>query len=146
MKQYRHILCATDFSPVCDLVYARAAKLAQESSAKLTLLHVVAHFPVDRSNDEIAPEDVDPKAFHELKAREQLEAQTVRTGCSEAQREVIFSSHGAGHEIVRYACANGVDLIVVASHGHKGITAHLVSTATAIQDHADCEVIVIPAE
>ena len=63
MKSYRYILCATDFSPYCDRACIHAAKLAKESGAKLTLLHVVDLFAVDRSNEEIAPEDVDPKVF-----------------------------------------------------------------------------------
>ena len=146
MKSYRHILCATDFSPYCDRACVHAAKLAKGSGAKLTLLHVVDHFAVDRSNEEIAPEDVDPKVFRERKARTDLETQTGRTDCPEANREVSFSTRAAAHEIVRYAGANGVDLIVVASHGHKGIIANLGSTAKAVQHHAPCEVDIVPAE
>ncbi len=146
MKPYRHILCATDFSPYCDRACIHAAKLAKESGAKLTLLHVVDHFAVDRSNEVIAPEDVDPKVFREQKARAELEAQTARTDCPEAKREVSVSTHAAAHEIVRYAGTSGVDLIVVASHGHKGIIARLGSTAKAVQHHAPGEVIVVSAE
>jgi len=40
---------------------------------------------------------------------------------------------------------NEVDLIVVASHGHKGVWAELGSTAKAVQQHASCEVEVVPA-
>lgn len=146
MKSYRNILCATDFSSFSDRACVHATKLAKESGATLTLLHVVEHFPVDRSNEEIAPEDVDPKVFREQKAREELETQAARTGCPEARREVTFSTHAADHEIVRYAGANGVHLIVLASHGHKGIAARLGSTANAVHQHAACEVVVVPAE
>lgn len=146
MKSYRHILCATDFSPVCDLVYAYAAQLARESGAKLTLLHVVAHFPVDRSNEAIAPEDVDPKEFHEQRARMQLQAKVARIGYPETTPEVIFGARAPGHEIIHYADAHGVDLIVVAGHEHKGITARLISTVAAIRAHAACEVMVLPAQ
>ena len=146
MKYYRHILCATDFSPVCDLVYAYAAELARGSGAKLTLLHAVAHFPVDRSNEEIAPEDIDPKEFHEQRARMQLEAQVARIGYQETIPEVIFGARAPGHEILHYADAHGVDLIVVADHEHKGITARLISTGEAVRAHAACEVMVLPAQ
>ena len=136
MKFYRNILCATDFSSFSDCACVHATKLAKEAGATLTLIHVVDHFPVD----------VDPKVFREQRAREELESQTIRTGCPEARGEVTFSTHAAEHEIVRYAGANGVDLIVVASHGHKGITALLGSTAKAVRQNAACEVIVVPAE
>jgi len=145
MKPYRHILCATDFSPFCDRACIRAAELAQEAGAKLTLLHVVDHFPVDRSNDEIAPEDMDPKEFREHKARAKLEKQAAHAECPGAQQAVAFSDHAAAHEVVHYAGTNEVDLIVVASHGHKGVWAELGSTAKAVQQHASCEVEVVPA-
>lgn len=146
MKSYRHILCATDFSSYSDQACAQALTLAREAGAKLTLLHVVEHFPEDRSNEEIAPEDVDPKTFREQKARAELEQQATRLGCPEAHLEVAFSTHSAAHEISRYAGTGGIDLIVVASHGHKGISALLGSTAKSIQHHVDCEVIVVPAK
>jgi len=146
MKAYRNILCATDFSSFSDRACIHATKLAKEANATLTLIHVVDHFPVDRSNEEIAPEDVDPKVFREQKAREELEAQIARNGCADARREVAFSTHAAAHEIVRYAGANSVDLIVVASHGHKGIATSFGSTAKAVHRDAPCEVIMVPAE
>lgn len=146
MKSYRHILCATDFSPYCDRASVHAAKLAKESGAKLTLLHVVDYFPEDRSNEQIAPEDEDPKTFRERKARAALEQQATRTDCMEAQREVSFSTHSAAHEIVRYGGTGDIDLIVIASHGRKGITAIVGSTAKSVQQHAACEVLVVSAE
>ena len=146
MKPYRHILCVTDFSIFSDRACVHAQTLAKRSGAALTLMHVVDHFPVDRSNEQIAPEDVDPKLFREQKAREELDAQITRADCPEARREVAFTTHSAAYEIVRYAKANGVDLILAASHGHKGIAANFGSTARAVKKDAACEVIVVPAE
>ena len=45
MKNYRHILCGTDFSPASDDACIPAMELARGSGAKLTLLHVIDHFP-----------------------------------------------------------------------------------------------------
>ena len=72
MKSYKNILCATDFSDFCTVAAERAAELARFYDARLTLLHVVEHFPVDRSNTDIAPEDVDPVRYHLEKARASL--------------------------------------------------------------------------
>ncbi len=145
MKSNRHILCATDFSSYSDRACAHALALAQETGAKLTLLHVVEHFPEDRSNEQIAPEDEGPKAFRERKAQAALEQQAARTDCPEAQREVAFSAHSAAHEIIHHASADDIDLIVISSHGHKGITALFGTTAKSVQQHAACEVIVVQA-
>ena len=146
MKSYRHILCATDFSPNCDRACVHASKLANEAKAKLTLLHVVDHFPVDRSNEEIAPEDVDPQTYAEQQARIKLEKEAPCADLPGAQREILVSEHAAAHEIVEFAAANDVDLIIVASHGHKGIFAEFGSTAKAVQHHARCDVEVVPAK
>lgn len=144
MKNYRHILCGTDFSAASDDACMRARELARESGAKLTLLHVVDHFPEDRSNEEIAPEDVDPKKFHEERSRIGLRDQARRIGHPEAIQEIRFTTHSAAHEITHYAAANGVDLIVIGSHAHSAIAELLGTTSNAVERRADCEVLVLP--
>jgi len=72
MERYQNILCATDFSNHCRAAAERAADMARRYGAQLTLLHVVEYFPEDRSNVEIAPENVDPAAYREEKARESI--------------------------------------------------------------------------
>lgn len=144
MGNYQHILCATDFSECSDEACAHAAELAQESSARLTLLHVVDHFPQDRSNAQIAPEDKDPKQFRENKARADLEKQAARLDSPKAQLVVSVSSHSPAYEIIRYAATNNVDLIVVASHENTWVERLFGSTASRIQRKAKCEVLVVP--
>lgn len=145
MAAYQHILCATDFSECSDEACAHAAELAQKSSARLTLLHVIDHFPQDRSNEEIAPEDVDPRRFRENKAQDELAQQAARLDCQSAQLVVTFSSHSSAYEVIRYAALNNVDLIVVASHENKREEGIFGGTARRIQRKAKCEVLVVPA-
>ena len=144
MGDIKHILCATDFSECSDHACLHAAKLAKEHGARLTMLHVIEYFPEDRSNEAIAPEDKDPKAFREEKAMDALAEQAKRINCQEAQLKVSFSMHSAAYEIIRFAAIEGVDLIVVATHEYKGLTALLGNTAEYVKKHADCEVVVVP--
>ena len=144
MKSYRHILCGTDFSAASDDACVRALELARRSGAKLTLLHVVDHFPEDRSNEEIAPEDVDPKHFHEERSRTGLHEQAARIGYPEANQETRFTTHSAAYEITHYAAAHDVDLIVVWSHATSAITELLGTTSSGIERHAGCEVLALP--
>jgi nucleotide-binding universal stress UspA family protein len=139
-----HILCATDFSGGSDLACDHAAKLAKEYGAKFTMFHVIEHFPEDRSNEIIAHEDVDPKADHEEKAMVALTQQASRLDCQDAQLSVTFSTHAAAYEIVRYAADEKADLIVIATHEHKGLNALLGNTAEYVKKHANCEVVVVP--
>jgi len=143
MKRYRNILCATDFSDYCTAAAERAAEMAQLYGAKLTLLHVVEHFPVDMSNDIIGPEDVDPAVYREERARDALAKLAQHLKTDKAMQQVLFSTDSAKHEIVRYAKDQNVDLIVLATHGRHGVFAILGSTAYAVSHRAPCDVMMI---
>lgn len=146
MENYRHILCAIDFSPSSESAVDRAAVLARDTGAQLTLLHVVEYFPVDRSNEQIAPENTDPEQYRMSRAHEGLADQARRLGEIESLQEVVVSEHSAKHEIVRFAKERQMDLIVVASHGRHGISSALLgSTATGVLHTASCDVLAVRA-
>ena len=48
-----------------------------------------------------------------------------------------------GHDIVRVADENNVDLIIVGSHGRHGFKRLLGSTANAVLHHAHCDVLAV---
>jgi len=145
MEGYRNILCAIDFSPYSQAAVERAAVLARATDAQLTLLHVVEFFPEDRSNEQIAPEDIDPEQYRMSRARERLAEHALRLGKIEAAQEVVVSEHSAKQEIVRFAEERKMDLIVVASHGRHGISALLASTADGVLHNASCDVLAVRA-
>jgi universal stress protein A len=143
MSKYGNILCVTDFSHHSTQACKQALALSQEHGARLTLMHVIDHFPVNRSNDLIAPENQDPKKFHETKALEAMQQQAAELGSTTMEQVVTFSEHAPSHEIVRYAKESGNDLIVIASHEHKGIAAYFRDTAREVEKHAGCEVLLV---
>ncbi len=145
MENYRNILCATDFSPSSEAALKRALALVKIYGSQLTLLHVVEHFPEDRSNEEIAPENVDPAHYRMDRAREHLAAQAARFGDTDIAQEVIVSEYAANYEIARFAQEQQIDLIVVASHGRHGISALLGSTANGVLHKASCDVLAVRA-
>lgn len=145
MERYRNILCATDFSDHCRIAAERAADLARLYGARLTLLHIVDHFPVDRSNEDIAPEDVDPERYHQEKARSSLAKLAKHLGDDRIGQEVRFSTQSAQHEILRYVREHNADLVVLASHGRHGITTILGSTTYGMTHNSPCDVMAIRA-
>ncbi len=145
MGSYNNILCATDFSVHSRAAAERAADIARQHGARLTLLHVVEYFPEDRSNTDIAPEDVDPAAYSEQKARAALVELSRPLDYDNLEQEVRFTSHSAKHEIVHFAREKGVDLVVLATHGHHGIAAMLGSTACGVTHYAPCDVLTVRA-
>ena len=146
MKRYSNILCATDFSTNCRNAAERAAELARLYDARLTLLHVIEHFPVDRSNEDIAPEDVDPVRYHEEKAHAGLAELAQSLRCENVGREVRFSMQSAGHEIEQFVNDRNIDLVVIATHGRHGVRSILGSTAYKIAHRADCDVLTVNPE
>lgn len=145
MKKYRNILCATDFSDPCRVAAERAAELARHYGAELTLLHVVEHFPVDRSNLDIAPEDVDPVLYHEEKALSALTEVAGQLKIDAVRREVRFSMESAREEILRFVAQDRTDLVVIASHGCHGFASALGSTTLGTTDKSPCDVLIVHA-
>jgi len=143
MNTYQDILLATDFSDAGEAAARQAVELARCFDAKLTLLHVVDYFPEDMPVDYVNPEDVDPTEYLAKRSRESLAQLARRLGCEDAQQEVIFTTHSAKHEVVQFAEQHAVDLIVVGSHGHHGLSVMLGSTTDGILHRAHCDVLAV---
>ena len=146
MTTYKNILCATDFSPRCKVAAERAVEFARLLGSKLTFLHVVDHFPEDRSNQVIAPENEDPAAYREATARESLAELASALGYRDAAQEVLLTTRAAKYEILSFAADQQVDLIVVASRSYDGVLGLLGSTASGLVNRASCDVLVVHAE
>jgi nucleotide-binding universal stress UspA family protein len=145
MPSYKHVLCPTDFSSCSDEACAHAQDVASTSGAKLTLLHVVGHFPEDRSDKEIAPENQDPMAYREEMAMASLKEQAARTGCESAELVVAFSTHSNAYGIISYAATAEVDLIVMAAHAQDWVSSVFGDTTKYVQRKAGCDVLVVPS-
>jgi universal stress protein A len=143
MENYKHILCAVDFSPLSDSAAKRAVALARQTGANVTFLHVIEYFPEDRSNEVIAPECTDPAEYRESEARKGLRGLVTRLEFPDAFQEVLFNTHAAWHEIVKYAGVIGCDLIVLGCHGHHGVGTLLGSSANGVINHAPCDVLAV---
>lgn len=142
---YQNILCVTDFSKYAQAAFLRGTELAKLYNAKLTLLHVVEDFPEDRSNIQIAPENIDPKEYREEQALSLMSEQIESTKYNNVNKVVLFSTHSAKQEIIQYAEEQKSNLIIIASHGHHGINALLGSTANGVIQSSLCDVLVVRA-
>jgi len=145
VNNYKNILCVTDFSSNSQIAAERACEIAKQYSANLSLLHVIEYFPEDRSNVQIAPENADPKTYRKDQAQASLSELATKMDYKELSQEILFSPHSAKHEILHFAQERNIGLIVVASHGHHGITSLLGSTANKIVHSASCDVLVVRA-
>ncbi len=143
---YSNVLVPLDFSSFSEKAARRAAEIAKATQARLTLLHVVDYFPEDVPLEVVAPEDRDPAEYLEARAKSKLADLARQIGDEGAVCTVTFSTHSARHEIVRVANEQGMDLIVVGSHGRRGLTEYLGSTTHGVIHGARCDVLIVRSQ
>lgn len=145
MEIYKHIVCATDFSPFGEAACRRAVALGKLFDSNLTFLYVVENFPEDRSNEVITPENIDPAIYREEEAYKALSALAASLEYKESRQQVLMSMEPAWHEIVMYSKNNHADLIILGSHGKHGLSSPIGSTANGVINHASCDVLAVRA-
>ena len=120
---YRHILLATDGSELANRAVTHALELARSLGAKLTAVTVTDMFPTGPYSPIPWPADVE-----RYEAAVAASARSILKKVSEAARPLgvdCATQHIAGRppaEGILAACEeHGCDLIVMASHGRRGI-------------------------
>lgn len=143
MSLYTRILVATDFSDINRVAVERAAVLAKQNECQLILLHVIEHFPIDGGPlSSVFKYNAGPDDALAQHVRARMNELVDTLDCDDIQAEFIITSKSARHEILRFATAHEVDLIVVAPHG-QGIIGTLGSTATGVLNNATCDVLAV---
>jgi nucleotide-binding universal stress UspA family protein len=140
-----HILLTTDFSEASQEAVEKAAELARTTDAKLTVLHIHRHAPA-------APEAVIPTDKQITSADLDIEAsqgldELKRTILSDVENVTLVTLENASAPlaICDYADRNGVDLIVIGTHGRTGMPRLLIgSVAEKVVRHANCPILVVP--
>ena len=141
-SDYQHILIAVDFSSHTEEVCSKAQALAERNNAKLSICHIVEDFPLtDFAYEPMISVDIDMREALLEAGKKQLTKLAEEMGIPAPQQWVECGS--PGHNLVRIADENQVDLIVVGSHGRHGIKMLLGSTANAVLHHAHCDVLAV---
>ncbi len=130
MLPFKRILCPTDFSEPAAAGIKAAVEMAVRFSAELILMHVVGAIPALDSPEGISSFDV--AAYQrELTDSAERYMKERQAEISENVPTRTLVTHGeAGHEIVRVAGEEGVDLIVMATHGATGWRHRIFGTVT----------------
>ncbi len=140
MPRFRSILCPIDFenNPIAALEIA--CELAEERGGTIHLLHV-ARIP-SQDMDVPLPFVADPR--WERTARAKLE----QIASERLQGRVAYQIHVVSgtpdQDVVRMAHELGAELVVMATHGRKGLS-HFVlgSVAEHVMRDADCPVLTV---
>jgi universal stress protein A len=144
MKTFSHILCPYDFSDYADEALLYAMMLAEEDT-KLLLVHV-AEIPFIQ----------EPTGFvyFENKADELLQASTIAmekviSNLKQLDPKIninyiILSNNDPGGSILKIQHEQRMDLVVMGSHGRKGLHRLLMgSVAETVLRDATCPVLIV---
>ncbi len=141
---YSHVLVAIDFSEATDRVVRRAIEVAERYQASVTLLHVVDYLPPLGFADDFSPAPAVLIDEEELIATgtRSLEEIALRLRLKPNLARVVLIG-SPKQEIVKAAAERGADLIVIGSHGVRGLSRLLGTTATGVLNDAVCDVLAV---
>lgn len=144
---YRHILAVIDFSDVSEKVIEVARKISLADGAKLSVLTVVEEIPVYQEMfGEFSVPAIDAEYWQELQHATKSELEhLVENIIGSGQAELELVTGNPKIEISRYALEHEADLIVMGSHGHRGVLATIGSTTDGVIHRAHCDVFTVRA-
>ena len=145
---FQHILVPTDGSDFSNKAIATAARLAHSLQAKLLVLHVRS--PIE------SPHHVEGGALTHLggkivmqeieeEERKLLDAALEMAAANGTTAETAFiAGYSAYDAIIRIAREQHCDLIVMASHGRRGLAGFLIGSETQkVLTHTTIPVLVV---
>jgi nucleotide-binding universal stress UspA family protein len=147
MINYRNVLFCTDFSDNAQKALPQAMDIARKYGATLHVLHVyfdaghIAEFEMSSDKETETAAMVHMGGTEKERRLDEI-CREVSNTIGPCKRKMV---RGKPHvEIVRYAGEEGIDLIVLSSHGLSGLEHALFGgTADKVLRHSPCDVFVI---
>ena len=146
---YRHILIASDFSKYSDAALKKAVEIARPFDAKVTLIHAAEILSADLYpyiGELAVPVLVDNPELEEKhlnRIKKQLEEQIELLGFDDEDIETEVVTGHPVDAIIDFANSNNIDLIVMGSHGRRGLARLLGSATNGVINHAPCDVLTV---
>jgi len=142
MYNYQRVLVAVDLSIESGVVLKKAQLIAADDA----VLHLVfVQEPMDNLYVGIVPQSAVFSGLGDLEAQlgDELKRKLAALGekFSVPSSQLHILSGSPAHEIRRFAQEHDIHLIVIGSHGHKGLQLLLGSTANAVLHGAGCDVL-----
>lgn len=146
---FKHILLPTDGSKLSDRAVQRGIELAKQLGARVTALHVIPEFRMMADESFVLPTTADLKRRYDKEAKARADKMLAKI--AERAKEAGVKSDGVSvigdlpHEqIIDVAKKKKCDLIMMASHGRRGISGLLLGSETAkVLTHSKIPVLVV---
>ena len=133
---FKHILLPADGSKLSDRAVQRGVELAKSLGARVTALHVVPEFRMMADESFVLPTSAELKTRYEREAKarasKMLEKIGVRAEAAGVPYDcVVVVGTTPYEEIIETAKKRKCDLIMMASHGRRGVSALLLGSETS---------------
>jgi universal stress protein A len=140
MSTYKHLLVGLDLSPESQQVVDRVKFLFSDSDIKISICHILEPLAFTYGGD--IPVDLsDVQLQLEQQAKERLAALSGQLNVAEENQYIVLGQ--PAKEMHRIASEDGVDLIVVGSHGRHGLALIFGSTSNSVLHGANCDVLAV---
>ncbi|MDB5903609.1 MAG: sulfate transporter [Betaproteobacteria bacterium] len=146
---FKHILLPTDGSKLSDRAIQRGIELAESLGARVTSLHVIPEFRIMADESFVLPNTVDIKRRYEKESKARAQKLLDRIG--ERARAAGVKYEGVAvtgdvpyEQIIEAAKKRKCDLILMASHGRRGLSGLLLGSETSkVLTHSKIPVLVV---
>ena len=144
MNPFKRILVATDLSPASEPAFKEAIELAKENGAELMIAHAYQPPSVAEAQSISAGvyEEWDQNIQAEVKG--QLQELVDRAAKEGVKAEALVLTGAAYEAIAEAARLNDADLVVLGTHGRKGLSRFFLgSVAARVISTAPCPVLTV---
>jgi nucleotide-binding universal stress UspA family protein len=146
---FKHILLPTDGSKLSDRAVQRGIELAESLGARVTSVHVIPEFRIMADESFVLPNTVELKRRYEKESKVRAEKLLDRLGerarAADVKYEGVAVTGDVPYEqIIETAKKRKCDLIVMASHGRRGLSGLLLGSETSkVLTHSKIPVLVV---
>ena len=143
MGGWRRIVHPTDFSPAGEGAFAKALEIAKHDDAELILLHVLEPISPLADGDYLA-RHAELRTAMDATARRSLDRPLARAKRANVTASGVVTEGWPPEEIAKLARKRRADLIVIGTHGRKGMKKLLLgSVAERVILLAPCPVLTV---
>ena len=146
---FKHILLPTDGSKLSDRAVQRGLELAETLGARVTALHVIPEFRMMADESFVLPNSVDLKRRYDKESKARADKMLAKIGERAAAAGVKFEALAINadvpyEQIIETAKKRKCDLIMMASHGRRGLSGLLLGSETSkVLTHSKIPVLVV---
>ncbi len=150
MKLFKHIVCPYDNSDFARKALDYAAKLTLNNGEKLTILFVMINpFIFEGGNPILSNNVLAVDLLEKMRVGEKQQLETMMYKLKQDNpgldvNYVLLENNDIGDAIMNFQKSTSADLIVMGSHGRKGIKRFILgSVAEAVLRNIECPILIV---